>query len=239
MPEDPKILVLVPAYNEEDNIVDVISSLHRYNPSWDILVINDASVDKTSELAKDTGMCNVIDLPYNMGIGGGIQTGFRYAVRHGYDIVFQFDGDGQHLVEETDKLLKPFAGRHVDVVIGSRFLEKNDGFRSSLTRRFGILVFSGLTRLLIGKRITDCTSGFRAYSKRAFTFLSRNYPIDYPEPEAIILLGHNGFSLEEVPVRMQHRKWGRSTITFLNSPYYMIKVILGMIMTKMRRKNFI
>lgn len=229
-------MALVPAYNEAENIVNVIQSLHNYKPDWDILVINDASSDDTSDLARDTGLCKVVDLPYNMGIGGGIQTGFKYALKNQYDFAFQFDGDGQHLAEEIEKILLPIMKKQADMVIGSRFLEKNDGFQSSFSRRFGIKIFSLLTRLLIGQRILDCTSGFRAYNRKAFGFLAKYYPVDYPEPEAIILLGHNGFAVREVPTRMQHRKWGRSTITFFNSPYYMIKVILGMLMTKMRRK---
>ncbi len=228
---------MIPAFNEALNIVDVIESLHNRNADWDILVINDESQDATGNLARSTSLANVIDLPFNLGIGGCIQTGFKYAAKFDYDIAIQFDGDGQHLSGEIDKITEPILSGDVDVCIGSRFYENHTGYRSSRSRRFGIKIFGLVTRLLIRQRITDCTSGFRAYNKEAILFLSENYPVDYPEPEAIILLGRNGFRIREVLTKMQVRKWGRSTISFFNSPYYMIKVMLGMVMTALRQKS--
>ncbi|MCK4678584.1 MAG: glycosyltransferase family 2 protein [Bacteroidales bacterium] len=227
---------MIPAYNEALNIIDVIESLHNRNADWDILVINDESHDATGKLARSSSLANVIDLPFNLGIGGCIQTGFKYAAKHGYDLAVQFDGDGQHLAGEIDKITGVILSGDVDVCIGSRFYENHSGYRSSRSRRFGIKIFGLLTRILIRQKITDCTSGFRAYNKEAISFLSENYPVDYPEPEAIILLGRNNFRIREVLTEMQDRRWGRSTITFINSPYYMIKVMLGMVMTALRQK---
>lgn len=231
-----RVLIMIPAYNEALNIIDVIESLHNRNADWDILVINDESHDATGKLARSSSLANVIDLPFNLGIGGCIQTGFKYAAKHGYDLAVQFDGDGQHLAGEIDKITGPILSGDVDVCIGSRFYENHSGYRSSRSRRFGIKIFGLLTRILIRQKITDCTSGFRAYNKEAISFLSENYPVDYPEPEAIILLGRNNFRIREVLTEMQDRRWGRSTITFINSPYYMIKVMLGMVMTALRQK---
>lgn len=231
-----RVLIMIPAYNEALNIIDVIESLHNRNADWDILVINDESHDATGKLARSSSLANVIDLPFNLGIGGCIQTGFKYAAKHGYDLAVQFDGDGQHLAGEIDKITGVILSGDVDVCIGSRFYENHSGYRSSRSRRFGIKIFGLLTRILIRQKITDCTSGFRAYNKEAISFLSENYPVDYPEPEAIILLGRNNFRIREVLTEMQDRRWGRSTITFINSPYYMIKVMLGMVMTALRQK---
>ena len=199
-------------------------------------MINDESHDATGKLARSSSLANVIDLPFNLGIGGCIQTGFKYAAKQDYDLAVQFDGDGQHLAGEIDKIAGPVLSGDVDVCIGSRFYENHSGYRSSRSRRFGIKIFGLLTRILIRQKITDCTSGFRAYNKETIFFLSENYPVDYPEPEAIILLGRNNFRIREVLTKMQDRKWGRSTISFFNSPYYMIKVMLGMVMTALRQK---
>jgi glycosyltransferase involved in cell wall biosynthesis len=232
-----KILAIVPAFNEEDSIVRVINSLFQFKERLDILVINDASTDKTSELARATDKAKIIDLPYNLGVGGVIQTGFLYAKLQGYDYVFQFDGDGQHRVEEVEKILKPVFDNQADIVIGSRFCEKGNGYRSTWTRRFGIKIFEWISLFLIGKRITDCTSGFRAYNRRALEFLSENYPVDYPEPETVILLGKNRYRIIEVFTNMQGRYGGKSHITIFNSPFYMAKVSLGMLMTALRGKK--
>lgn len=228
------ILILVPAFNEEANIVRVLEMLTEEGRGWDVLVINDASEDRTGELAGIGGKAGVIDLPFNLGIGGAIQTGFKYACRSGYSYVVQFDADGQHQAEEISKLLGPVLNDEADVAIGSRFLEKNDGYRSTWSRRFGIRIFEWLGLLLIHQRITDPTSGFRAYNRRAIEFLADRYPGDYPEPEAVVLLGRNHFRIKEVSTSMQKRQGGISSITIFNSPYYMTKVSLGMIMTALR-----
>ncbi len=176
-------------------------------------MVNDGSLDATSARARATGQALVVDLPKNLGIGGAVQTGFKYAARNGYRIAIQFDGDGQHLAAEIPKLLAGSARGEVSMVIGSRFMEKHAGYRSTFVRRLGIRVFEGLNSLLIGQRITDNTSGFRAYDERAIAFLARHYPVDYPEPEAVILLGRNGFRIAEVPTPMRERQAGGSSIS--------------------------
>jgi glycosyltransferase involved in cell wall biosynthesis len=229
-----RILAIVPAYNEEKAIGDVIRSLKDRYRSLDVLVVNDGSTDGTSGKARAEGASAVIDLPCNLGIGGAVQTGFLYAVREGYGAAFQFDGDGQHLAGEVEKIVGPVLAGEADVVIGSRFLAGNRGFRSTLSRRAGIKIFEWVNSLLIGRRITDNTSGFRAYNGAALDFLSKHYPSDYPEPEAVILLGRNGFRLREVSVEMAERTSGTSSITAFRSLYYMVKVLLAVFMTALR-----
>ena len=232
-----KILAIVPSFNEEENITHVIETIREENPLIDILVVNDCSKDETGALAESTGQASVVNLSSNLGIGGAVQTGFKYAMRTGYDIAFQFDGDGQHLASEIKILLDPILRNEADVVIGSRFCQQQNGFRSTLLRRKGIKVFEMLNSLLIKQRITDNTSGFRAYCRRAIHFLAENYPEDYPEPEAVLLLGKNGFRLKEVPVCMQERKRGNSSITGTKSGYYMIKVLLAVLVTAIRPRT--
>ncbi|HNQ83886.1 MAG TPA: glycosyltransferase family 2 protein [Bacteroidales bacterium] len=233
-----KILVIVPAFNESENIREVISKLHSENAGWDILVINDASEDKTSEIARATGQAEVIDLPFNLGIGGCVQTGFRYARRNGYDFALQFDGDGQHSADEIHKLLELVRSGEADVAIGSRFRQKHDGFKSSSSRRMGIRIFEWFSFILIRQRITDHTSGFRAYNRKALKFLADYYPSDYPEPEVVILLGRNGFTIRETFTQMHERKGGVSSIPITKGPYYMIKVMLSMFMSAIRSKVY-
>ena len=231
-----KVLVIIPAYNEADNIARVIASLHGEFPAADLLVVNDGSTDQTGFIAKQTGLARVITLPCNLGIGGAVQTGFIFAVSHGYDAVLQFDGDGQHLAAEIPSLLEPLQKDEADVVIGSRFCSEQQGFRSYPLRRFGIRIFSVLNSLLIKQKISDNTSGFRAYNREAFTFLAETYPADYPEPEAVLLLGKNGFRLLEIGTLMRERQGGRSSIRGFLSAYYMLKVILGILMGALRPK---
>ncbi len=231
-----KILVIVPAYNEEDCIDKVIYDLKNTSPNWDVLIINDGSKDNTSTVARATKLAFVIDLVSNLGIGGAVQTGFKYAARHGYDIALQFDGDGQHIATEIPKLIDPIINNEVDVVIGSRFAISHSGWKSSVPRRMGIFVFTILNRILIRQKITDSTSGFRAYNKSALEFLAVNYPMDYPEPEAIILLGKNGYKLKEIHTDMKARETGTSSINYRRAVYYMIKVVLAILMTSIRPK---
>lgn len=231
-----RVLVIIPAYNEAANIARVLASLHGEFPAADLLVINDGSSDQTGRLAEKTGLARVINLPCNLGIGASVQTGFIFAVNHGYDAVLQFDGDGQHLAAEIPALLEPLRNDAADVVIGSRFCRDSQGFKSSPLRRIGIRIFSWLNFLLSKQKITDNTSGFRAYNREAFAFLAGSYPADYPEPEAVLTLGKNGFRLLEVESRMLERQGGRSSIRGFTGLYYMLKVILGIFMGALRPK---
>lgn len=231
-----RILIIIPAYNEEKNIAKVIKSLHDANPIYECLVINDGSKDNTQHEAEASGLATVIQLPSNLGIGGAVQTGFKYAFYNDIDYAIQFDGDGQHLASEIPKILSPLQANDYDVCIGSRFIEKTLGFQSTFMRRIGIRIFEGMSRVLIRKKITDSTSGFRAYNKEAIAFLAANYPTDYPEPETVILLGKNDFRIREVSVEMIERQGGESSISGLKSAHYMVKVILAMLMTAQRQK---
>ena len=232
-----KVLAIVPAFNEAQNIRGVIESINRADRNIDILVVNDGSTDGTGEVALSSGLSQVVNLPCNLGIGGAVQTGFRFAQRGDYDIVFQFDGDGQHLATEIGKILAPVKDGHADVVIGSRFCVRGHGYRSTRSRRVGIKVFEMVNSFLIGQKITDNTSGFRAYNRQVVAFLARHYPMDYPEPEAILILGKNGFRLKEVPVHMQERGNGRSSISGIVSFYYMIKVLLALVVCCIRPRE--
>jgi len=226
-----KVLIIIPAYNEEKNIATVINSLYCENPNWDIIVVDDGSTDKTYSIAKGTKKAIVLSLSFNLGIGGAVQTGFKYALINDYDFALQCDGDGQHRPQEITKLLSITS----DVVIGSRFLKKNKGFGSTFFRRIGIIFFQFLIRILTGKNITDATSGFRLYGRKAIKLLSSYYPDDYPEPEAIVYLLKNGLEVREIPVIMDSRISGKSSINFFDSIYYMVKVAVSILLTKMRK----
>ena len=234
-PRRADILVIVPAYNEEQTIGRVVDDLSRVELPHDVLVVNDGSTDRTSQVARAAGGVGVIDLPKNLGIGGAVQTGFKYAARNDYAVAVQFDGDGQHLAAEIPRLVAALRDGAANMVIGSRFLEEPAGFRSTFVRRIGIRLFQLVNSLLTGQRITDNTSGFRAYDRRAIEFLARHYPVDYPEPEAVILLGRNGFQISEVVTRMRERQGGGSSISGLTGCYYMIKVLLAILMTALRK----
>ncbi len=221
-----RLLLVVPAYNEAANIVRVVGDLATQLPEATILVVNDGSSDETSRLARRTGQCTVVDLPCNLGIGGAVQTGFKFATRRGFEVVVQVDGDGQHKAEEIRGLVRALEAGRYDMVIGSRFLGI-DSFRSTALRRIGIRLFAVVNSLAIRQPITDNTSGFRAYGREAIAFLAKHYPVDYPEPEAVILLGRNGFRIKEIPVAMEERQGGHSSIHGLKSAYYMIKVLLA------------
>jgi glycosyltransferase involved in cell wall biosynthesis len=234
-----EVLIIIPAFNEAENIESVIEKLYlEGEDQWDLLVINDASTDGTGKIARATGKTTVIDLPFNLGIGGGVQTGFKYARRYGYKYAVQFDGDGQHKAEEIPKLLAIVKSSSADVAIGSRFNKKHNGFKSSFLRRIGIRTFEWFSYILIHQRITDHTSGFRAFNRKAIVFLADNYPSDYPEPEAVVLLGKNSFIMQEVFTQMMERKGGISSISLARGPYYMIKVLLSMFMASIRSKTY-
>lgn len=229
-----RILVIIPAYNEQSNIVNVLKSVDAASHEYSCLVVNDGSKDDTQAVAESAGIGCVIRLPHNLGIGGAVQTGFKYADYHGYDVAIQFDGDGQHLASEIPKIVAPLESGQLDACIGSRFVESNDGFQSTFMRRLGIKTLMVAAKVLSGATIFDSTSGFRAYNKEAIRFLAAEYPTDYPEPESIILLGKNGFKVGEVPVLMVERQGGESSISGWRSMYYMIKVLLAMFMTSRR-----
>ncbi|MCH6188206.1 glycosyltransferase family 2 protein [Paenibacillus polymyxa] len=230
-----KILLIIPAYNEEDNIANLISSINKVNiANLEILVVNDCSLDKTHLICSNLQV-NVINLPCNLGIGGAVQTGYRFAYKNDYDIAIQVDGDGQHKPEYIEQLIQPIIERNVDLVIGSRYIQK-EGFQSTLLRRIGINYFSKLLFTLTGQLITDPTSGFRACNRRVIEIFSKRYPVDYPEPESIMYLKRNLFTIEEIPVVMKSRESGTSSITSFKSVYYMLKVSMAIMIDKLRRE---
>jgi glycosyltransferase involved in cell wall biosynthesis len=229
-----KVLLIIPAWNEADSLPSLLTNIKQYCPQYDLLVVNDGSSDATTSVAKAHGAV-VVEHPCNLGIGGAVQTGFLYAHRYGYDAVVRLDADGQHPPEEVEHLLARLNVGDVDVVIGSRFLVRSPGFRSSQLRRIGINWLNFLLGILTQQQITDCTSGFCAYGYETVAFLAENYPQDYPEPEGIILLKRNGFRIVEVPVHMRERQTGISSIRGLKPVYYMIKVSLAILIAFLRR----
>lgn len=229
-------LVIVPAYNEAAAIAATIADIRAGFPDAAIVVVNDGSRDGTAEAARRAGVA-VLDLPFNLGIGGSVQAGLKYAVKCGFDVAVQVDGDGQHPGCEIPKLIAPILAGEADVVIGSRFLPGSNGFRSSRERRAGIFLFRLLNRLFIRQKITDATSGFRAFNRESQAVLAESYPRDYPEPEAVVLLARRGFRLLEVPVAMRERQGGASSIHGWRAYYYMLKVILSLSIEMLRKRN--
>lgn len=227
---DKKVLLIIPAYNEEENIEKVVNNLIQNYPQYDYVVVNDGSRDHTEEICIRNHY-NLISLPINLGIGGAVQTGYRYALQNHYDIAIQIDGDGQHDIAYVEKLIEPILSGEADIAIGSRFIEK-EGFQSSATRRMGISFLSGLIHVLCFKRVKDVTSGFRAVDKEFIEVYAENYPSDYPEPEAIVVaIMHRG-RIEEIPVVMKERMGGSSSINLRRSVYYMIKVTLAILVCR-------
>jgi hypothetical protein len=223
-----RALVVVPAYNEAEAIGGVIRDLRRHVPWADILVVNDGSADETTERAREAG-AKVIELPANLGIGGAVQTGYRYAYAHGYDMAFQFDGDGQHRARRLADIARPLLTGEADLVVGSRFLRPR-GLTAAGMRRVGIKVLATAISAVIGQRITDPTSGFRAAGRRAIRLFAREYPQDYPEPESLVLVHKQGFRIKEVPATMRRRRGGRSSIGLGIGAHYMTKVLLAVLM---------
>lgn len=229
-----KLLVIIPAYNEEDAILGTVRSLKKHCPEADCIVINDCSRDGTRRVLRENGV-PYLDLPLNLGIGGGVQTGYKYAVEHGYDVTVQFDGDGQHNAEYIGALVKPILEGKADMTVGSRFVAQDgQGFQSSAMRRLGINFLSGLIRLCTGQRVMDATSGFRACGQRLTALFSESYAQDYPEPEAIVTALVSGYRVAEIPVQMNERQGGVSSINAVKSVYYMIKVSLAVLLAGMR-----
>jgi glycosyltransferase involved in cell wall biosynthesis len=227
-------LAVVPAYNEAATIADVVDAIHRHAPEFDTLVIDDGSTDDTDILAYRAG-ANVLKLPFNVGIGGAVQTGFVYAREHGYDYLAQVDGDGQHDSVELERLIATMNDEAVDVVCGSRFLTEDHRYPAPISRRTGIHIFAFLLSRIVGMYISDPTSGFRLYNRRAIELFARDYPHDYPEVEAVLILHHHRLRMLEIPVRMYARGGGRSSISTGKSAYYMIKVLLALFVGLGRR----
>ncbi len=228
-------LVVVPAYNESATIADVIAALREHAPRFDTLVIDDGSTDDTYERATRAG-ARAVRLPFNLGIGGAVQTGFVYAREHGYDFLAQVDADGQHDAAELEQLISAMADENVDMVCGSRFLTDDHRYPAPISRRTGIHIFAFVLSRLVGMRISDPTSGFRLYNRRAIELFARDYPHDYPEVEAVLMLHHHSLNMTEVPVRMYTRGGGTSSIGTGKSAYYMVKVLLALFVGLARRR---
>lgn len=228
------ICVIVPAYNEADALGGVIQAIRTYCPTADVVVVNDASTDSTQAVAEAAGV-RVLNLPINLGIGGAMQTGFKYAVRHGYDLAMQVDGDGQHDPRFIPDLLAPLLKGTADMVIGSRFLQPV-GYTSSLLRLFGIRLFAYLIGLVTNKRIFDSTSGYRAYNRAALNFAAQHYPSDFPEPESIVTFLRNGFRLREVPVIMQPRTGGVSSVRMGRGIYFVLSNAIAILVSGLKRR---
>lgn len=230
-----KILLIIPAYNEEKNLPSLLKDIFSLEDNRiNVLVVNDCSTDQTSYICSQIGV-STINLPCNLGIGGAVQTGYKYALINGYDVAIQVDGDGQHKPEYLRMLIEPLLNSEADMVIGSRYLKKK-GFQSSFIRRIGISYFSKLLLILTSQKITDPTSGFRACNRKVIEMFAKRYPTDYPEPESIMYLIRNKFKVKEVPVIMQARIEGESSITSLKSIYYMIKVSIAILIDRMRKQ---
>ena len=226
-----KILIIIPCYNEEENIERVVANLKQAAPEADYLIVNDCSTDRSAAICRDNGF-SYVSLPVNLGIGGGVQCGYLYAREHGYDITVQMDGDGQHDPAYLMEIVQPVLDGECDMCIGSRFVKK-EGFQTSFMRRVGIRFLSGLIFLLSGHRVLDVTSGFRATNARMTAYFARHYAIDYPEPEAALAAILAGFKVAEAPVIMRERQGGVSSIHSFKSVYYMIKVSLALIIDRL------
>lgn len=228
-----KKLIIVPAYNEEESILSVIDELRTSHSDYDYVVVNDCSDDDTLRVLSENAIpylgCSV-----NLGIGGAVQTGYRYALYNDYDIAIQMDGDGQHDPAYLDVLTAPIESGEADICIGSRFVEKV-GFQSSRSRRLGIGFLSGLIKMCTHTRIMDVTSGYRAINKEFIRLYADYYPQDYPEPEAIVIAHRRGARISEIPVEMRERMTGTSSINLRRSVYYMIKVTLAILIENTRK----
>ena len=235
MNKQPRILVIIPAYNEEGSIASIANEVREKAPQVDILVVDDGSKDNTAEIARDLEVV-VVSHAFNLGIGGAVQTGFKIARMWNYDIAIQIDGDGQHDPAFISRLVRPIVDENIDISVGSRFLEnkKADG---SLVRHIGIHFFSRLATMITGARITDCSSGFRALSKKAIELFSDEYPVDFPDAEALVIASRAGLRIGEVPVRFRSRKKGKSSLYFWRFLWYPIKEGFSILMLLTKRRG--
>jgi glycosyltransferase involved in cell wall biosynthesis len=226
-------IAIVPALNEEQTVGRVIDEIRAFDPGFDIVVVDDGSTDRTAGVAADRG-AHVLRLPFNLGIGGAMQTGFRFAFEQGFDIAVQIDGDGQHDPSQLPKILGPVLAGEADLCVGSRFT--GDGaYRSSFARRVGIKIFAGVVSAVVRQKVTDTTSGFRAVNRKGIALFASDYPHDYPEVEATVMCVKHKLRLTEVPVTMRERGGGASSITAVRSVYYMTKVLLAIFVGLFRR----
>jgi glycosyltransferase involved in cell wall biosynthesis len=232
-----KHLAIVPAYNEAAVIGETVRDLRIHAPDFDVVVVDDGSTDSTSDIARNAG-ATVIRHPFNLGIGGTVQTGYQYALEHGYDVAVQVDGDGQHDARDVHELLARLrADRRLNMVTGSRFLAREGpGYRSSMPRRLGIRLFAGILSVIVRRRVTDPTSGMRMVDHRGIELFARDYPHDYPEVEAAVLLHFHQLQGTEIPVHMRPRSTGTSSINPLRSVYYMVKVLLAIFVGLLRAR---
>jgi glycosyltransferase involved in cell wall biosynthesis len=226
-------IAIVPAFNEEGSIGRVIDELRAFDPGLEVVVVSDGSTDRTPEIAAARG-AHVLRLPFNLGIGGAVQTGFRFAWEHGFDLAVRVDGDGQHDPAELPAILAPVLAGEADIAVGSRFAGAA-GYRSTRSRRLGIRILAGTVSLLVRQRVTDPTSGFQALNRHGIALFAADYPHDYPEVEATVMLFKHRLRLREAPVRMREREHGQSSITALRSVYYMTKVLLALLVAVFRR----
>jgi glycosyltransferase involved in cell wall biosynthesis len=228
-------IATVPALNEEAAISRVIDEIRAFDPELEIVVIDDGSADRTAQVARAAG-AHVLRLPFNLGIGGAVQTGFRYAYENGFELAVRVDGDGQHDPAQLAAVVEPVIRGEADIVVGSRYLGPGGkGYRSTAPRRAGIRILARVVSLLTGQRITDPTSGFQALNRKAISLFAADYPHDYPEVEALVLLLRHRLRLREVPIAMRPRAGGRSSIRTLSSGYYMVKVLLALFVGSFRR----
>lgn len=231
----PKTLIILPALNEADNIINAVSGIRETVPYADVLVVNDGSSDNTRANAESAGAI-VLTMPYNVGIGAAVQTGFKFAARHNYKLVARLDGDGQHSADNVAQLLSLVENDEVDVAIGSRFLGGGGDYGTSFMRRVGIAILSNLLTMITKQKVTDPTSGFSAYNRRAILLFAEYYPHDYPEPEAVVICHKSGLSMREIPATFLEREHGVSQFTLpTRSAYYMIKVTLAILVNTLRR----
>lgn len=223
-----KVLIIVPAFNEEDSLPNLLGELREICSDYDVVVVDDASTDQTARVARSSGV-TVLSLPANLGIGGAVQLGFKYAVRNGYDAVIQVDGDGQHNPAFIESVLAPVKSGRADCVIGSRYTKAgfDKDYQTPALRRLGMLFSTGLLYLVTGVMVTDTTSGLRALNFRAVEYFAKEYPVDHPEAEALLMLIKNGYRLMEVPVKMRGRGFGKSLFTFFRAAMYPIRVLVG------------
>ena len=228
-------VAIVPAFNEEGSVGRVIDELRAFDPGLEIVVVDDGSTDRTRDVAEARG-ARVLRLPFNLGIGGAVQTGFRYAWERGFDVAVRVDGDGQHDPRELDRVLEPVLAGEADIAVGSRFAARSGGYRSSRSRRVGIRVLAAIVSALTRQRITDPTSGFQAVNRVGIRLFAADYPHDYPEAEATVMVFKHRLRVREVPIAMRPRESGRSSITVVRSVYYMIKVVLAIFMAILRRR---